>query len=231
MHSAGADLERLAARARAGTGFSVLDLGCGAGHASFALARGGAGRVVACDPAAPMLEVVRREAAARGHTRIETLAGPAECLPCGNAAFDCVVTRYSAHHWPDVRRAVREVGRVLKPGGTLIVIDVLSPETPLLDTVLQTVELLRDRSHVRDYRESEWREMFRSAGFSEPAALRWKLPMQFDAWVARIGTGAARIRALQAVLDELPAEARSHFAVAADRSFSIDAGWLEGART
>jgi ubiquinone/menaquinone biosynthesis C-methylase UbiE len=230
VHSAGADLERLTERAKAAPDSSMLDLGCGAGHASFALARGGARRIVACDPAAPMLEVVRKEAAARGHPQIETLAGPAERLPCDDESFDCVVTRYSAHHWLDVRRAIQEIGRVLKPGGRIIVIDVLSPENPLFDTALQTVEILRDCSHVRDYRESEWYAMFRAANFSGPTTVRWKLPMQFDAWVARIGTSAARIDALKTVLDELPGEARDYFAVDDDHSFTIDAGWLEGTK-
>jgi ubiquinone/menaquinone biosynthesis C-methylase UbiE len=230
VHSAGADLERLTECARSSPDSAVLDLGCGAGHASFALARGGARRIVAYDPAARMLEVVRREAAARGHARIETLAGPAEQLACEDASFDCVVTRYSAHHWVDVRRAFEEIGRVLKPGGRIIVIDVLAPENPLFDTALQTVELLRDRSHVRNYRESEWRAMLRAANFSEPTTLRWKLPMLFDAWVARIGTSAARIDALKTVLDELPFEAREYFAVTGDHSFAIDSGWLEGTK-
>lgn len=230
VHACGADLGRLAAFARTQPALTVLDVGCGAGHASYALARGGARRVVACDPAAPMLHVVRREAEARGLSAVETLAAPAEHLPCPNDEFDCVVTRYSAHHWADVARAVLEFERVLKPGGRLIVIDVLAPEIPLLDTVLQTVELLRDGSHVRDYRESEWRALFRRAGFSEPEARRWKLPMQFAGWVARIGTRAARIAALEAVFDDLPGEAREYFEVAADRSFAIDAGWLEGTK-
>jgi ubiquinone/menaquinone biosynthesis C-methylase UbiE len=231
VHAAGADLEDLAAFARLWPGLDALDVGCGAGHASYALARGGARRVVACDPAAPMLDVVRREAAARGLSAIETLAGPAERLACADAAFDCVVTRYSAHHWSDVPAAVREFARVLRPGGRLIVIDVLAPEAPLLDTVLQTVEFLRDGSHVRDYRESEWRSMFAQAGISEPVAHRWKLPMEFAGWVARIGTRAARIAALEACIDDLPREARDYFKVAADRSLAIDSGWLEGTRT
>lgn len=227
VHSSGLDLQRLGERAQASPGSSVLDVGCGAGHASFALARGGARRIVACDPAVQMLDVVRREAAARGYDQIETLAGSADRVACADASFDLVVTRYSAHHWLDVRRAIDEIGRVLKPGGTLIVIDVLAPESPLLDTVLQTVEILRDPSHVRNYRESEWRALFAAAHFSDPAVQRWKLPMAFDTWVARIGTSAARIGALRTVFAELPSEARDYFAVSHECSFAIDAAWLE----
>jgi SAM-dependent methyltransferase len=167
---------------------------------------------------------------ARGHAQIETHAGSAERLPFDDASMDLVVTRYSAHHWLDVHQGVREAARILKPGGTLVVIDVIAPESALMDTVLQTVELLRDESHVRDYRESEWREMFHSAKFSAPTVDHWKLPMVFDAWVKRIGTPPARIAALNVVFDALPTEARDYFAVDADRAFVIDAGWFDAVK-
>jgi ubiquinone/menaquinone biosynthesis C-methylase UbiE len=230
VHAAGADLDRLAGLAQGSPGSSILDLGCGAGHASFAVARGGARRVVAYDLAAEMLDVVAGEARARGHGQIETCAGSAERLAFEDAAFDAVVTRFSAHHWLDVRGAIHEAARVLKPGGTLVVIDVLAPEIPLLDTVLQSVELLRDLSHVRNYRESEWLAMLQSAGLSPAEVRRWKLPLEFDAWVRRIGTSADRVRALEVLFDELPREARDYFAVSQDRSFAIDAGWFEARR-
>ena len=227
VHSAGADLDKLMDTVKACQAARVLDLGCGAGHASYALARGGAKEVVAYDLAPAMLAVVATEARSRGHSQIQTSQGPAEGLPFPDAAFDLVVTRYSAHHWLDMRRGIHEGARVLKPGGKLIVIDVMSPEIPLLDTVLQTVEILRDPSHVRNYRESEWRGVLADEGFSEATSHRWKLPMEFDAWVARIGTSTARIEALKTVFDELPVEAREYFSVDGNRSFAIDAGWWE----
>lgn len=230
VHATGGDLDRLADLVRRSPVSNALDLGCGAGHASFALARGGAGRIVAYDPAIQMLEVVAAEAAARGHGQIETCSGPAERLSFADASFDMVVTRYSAHHWLDVHGAIAAVSRVLRPDGILVVIDVVAPENPLMDTALQTVEILRDASHVRNYRESEWRGLLECANFSEPLVHHWRLPMQFDSWVARIGTSAARIEALKVVLDELPTEAREYFTVGQDHSFEIDAGWFEARR-
>lgn len=230
VHATGADLDRLAVLAGDRQGSSVLDLGCGAGHASFALARGGAGRVVAYDISTQMLEVVAAEARARGHAQIETAVGAAERLVLGDATFDMVVTRLSAHHWLDMRRAVGEATRVLKPGGMLVVIDVLAPESPLMDTVLQTVEILRDPSHVRNYRESEWRAVFESTGLSSLQVHRWKLRIEFNDWVARMGTSVARVEALKVVFGGLPSEAHEYFALTEERSFSIDAGWLEARR-
>jgi hypothetical protein len=67
-----------------------------------------------------------------------------------------------------VPAALREMRRVIKPQGTLVIIDVVALESPLCDTLLQTVEILRDASHVRDYRASEWSAMLQQAGFAAP---------------------------------------------------------------
>jgi SAM-dependent methyltransferase len=227
VHATGADLDRLAGTARQQRPARALDLGCGAGHAAYALARGGGLHVTAYDPSPAMLAVVAQEATKRGHLAIETVVGSAEKLPFDHSTFDLIVTRYSAHHWISVPQALAECTRVLAPRGRLIVIDVVAPEAPLLDTSLQVLEFLRDGSHVRDYRISEWRSMQLAAGFTEPVVDGWKLPMDFATWTARIGTPPARIAALQAVLTDLPREVREYFKVDAECSFAIDSAWLE----
>lgn len=226
VHAQGADLGRLTELARGTPGLAVLDLGCGAGHAAFALAEGGA-QVTAYDLAPEMLAVVEAEAGRRGLGGIRTRQGPAERLPFQDASFDLVVSRLSAHHWSDVPAAVSEAARVLRPHGGLVVIDVVAPETPLFDTILQTVEILRDPSHVRDYRVSEWAAMFRGAGFRTPAADTWTLPAEFASWTARMRTPELRAQAIRDVFDGAPAEARAHFSVQSDGSFSLDVAWLE----
>jgi SAM-dependent methyltransferase len=231
VHARGADLDRLQALTLRLRPQRTLDLGCGAGHAAFALARGGATSVIAYDPSGPMLAAVEREAVARGHAQIATRQGTADQLPFEDASIDLVVTRYSAHHWPQVEVAVTEIVRVLRPGGTLVVIDVVAPESALLDTTLQTLELLRDSSHVRDYRASEWHSMLSASGLACGASEQWKLPLEFDSWVRRIATPARRVDALRTVMQDLPAEAREYFCVAADGSFSSDSLWIEALKS
>ncbi|WP_016683933.1 class I SAM-dependent methyltransferase, partial [Yersinia pestis] len=66
-------------------------------------------------------------------TNIEIQQGLAESLPFADQSFDIVISRYSAHHWHDVGKALREVKRVLRPGGKVIFMDVVSPGHPVLD--------------------------------------------------------------------------------------------------
>ncbi|MHB0920316.1 MAG: class I SAM-dependent methyltransferase [Thiomonas delicata] len=226
VHSQGADLQRLGRLARELGCQDALDLGCGAGHASYALAEGGA-QVTAYDLSQAMLDVVAAEARQRGLPNLRTQQGPAERLPFADATFDLVATRFSAHHWLDVRAALAEARRVLKTNGTLVVIDVVAPENPLFDTVLQAVEILRDASHVRDYRVSEWGAMLQAAGFAAPASDSWTLPMEFAGWTARMRTPALRADAVRDVLAHAAQEARQHFDVKPDGSFRLDVAWLQ----
>jgi ubiquinone/menaquinone biosynthesis C-methylase UbiE len=229
VHSKGADLEQLIDVARQTPSLRALDLGCGAGHVAYALARGGAERVVAYDPSSEMLSVVAEEALRRGHAAIQTKVGAAEALPFENGSFDLVVTRYSAHHWENVPRALGECVRVIASGGRLIVIDVVAPEVPLLDTSLQVIEFLRDASHVRDYRISEWRTMQKAVGFAESSVSTWKTPIDFPTWIARIGTPPARVAALRTVFPALPREVHDYFKISDSLSFECDTAWISAA--
>jgi ubiquinone/menaquinone biosynthesis C-methylase UbiE len=202
VHAQGADLDALAALAQATPHAKVLDLGCGGGHVSFAMAPHAAA-VVAYDLS--------------------------DDMPFDDAAFDIVATRFSAHHWYDVRAGLAEARRVLKPGGKLVVVDIVAPEAPLLDTLLQTAEVLRDASHVRDYRVSEWQAMLAQAGFTPGTPRTWKLTMAFGGWLARMGTPPVRADAIRDLFDRAADEARQYFAVADDHSFTIDAMMIEAA--
>ena len=108
--------------------------------------------------------------------------------------FDLVVTRYSAHHWLRPQRALAEFRRLLKDDGVFVISDIMAREDYAQDTFLQTIELLRDPSHVRDYRISEWRSMLSAAGFSSELLLRFDLRLGFETWVKRNGDRRVKMR-------------------------------------
>jgi ubiquinone/menaquinone biosynthesis C-methylase UbiE len=220
-HATGEDLPLLAREIAAIPNAAVLDLGCGAGHASFAAAPAAAS-VTAYDLTSEMLAVVRSEAAARKLDNITTVQGRAEALPFPDAHFDFVITRTSAHHWHDVPAALREAKRVLKPEGQMLMIDTAGGATPLTDTHLQAVEILRDPSHIRNYTAEEWLAMFRDARFTRAALERqWPLPIEFSSWIARMRTPPERVAAIHSVWSTAPDEVRRYFEVQADGSFTL----------
>lgn len=226
VHASGRDLQRLAERLSAFPQAQLLDMGCGAGHASF-VAAGNVANVTAYDLSRQMLDVVEQAAREKGLNNIRTQQGYAEVLPFADAVFDVVISRYSAHHWHDVGQALREVKRVLKPGGVFIMMDVMSPGHPVRDIWLQTVEALRDTSHVRNYSSGEWLALVNEAGLITRTLTTDKLPLEFSSWVARMRTPQALCEAIRLYQDSASAEVKMYFALQAEGSFTSDIVMLE----
>ncbi|GBQ32623.1 class I SAM-dependent methyltransferase [Gluconacetobacter sacchari] len=221
VHHAGADLDEIE-QAVAGKGFKrVLDLGCGGGHVGYRVAPH-VGEVVACDVTPDMLEAVSRTARERGLANVTTRQAAAEALPFADAGFCAVLCRFTAHHWQDMERGLREARRVLKPGGLAVFADVAAPGQALCDSWLQSLELLRDISHVRDFTVSEWVSALGRAGFAMQGITPRRLRMDFAPWVARTRTPPERILAIRSLQDAAPDEVRAHFEIEEDGSFTLD---------
>lgn len=221
VHAQGSEFALLQAELVGQGGARVLDLGCGAGHVSFHVAPL-VSEVVAYDLSQQMLDVVTAAAAERGMGNISTVNGAAERLPFADGEFDFVFSRYSAHHWSDLGVALREVRRVLKPGGVAAFVDVLSPGSPLFDTYLQSVEVLRDTSHVRDYSAAEWLRQVSEAGLHVRTTTRQRLRLEYTSWVERMRTPEVMRAAIVQLQQSMGNEVREYFEIEADGSFSTD---------
>lgn len=187
VHAGGPDLDWLVESAALTGTERVLDVATGGGHTAFALAPYAA-EVVALDLTRPMLEVARKEASARGLHNIRYLEGDAQALPCEDASFDVVTCRHAPHHFPQVDEAVREWVRVLKPGGKLLLVDSTSPEEAEAEALLHEIEVLRDPSHVRNHRISQWIALLNQAGFTVDSAREWGLFLDIPTWTQRMRT-------------------------------------------
>ncbi len=110
---------------------AVLDLGCGT--ADLALEFSTLGSVVACDFSQPMLALGSRKiAAADLQNPISLLAGDALRLPFPDALFDVVVSAFVLRNLANIHRGLEEMRRVLRPGGTVGILDFGVPRVPLL---------------------------------------------------------------------------------------------------
>jgi SAM-dependent methyltransferase len=103
-------------------GLSVGDLGCGTGAVAAELAPF-VGRVVAVDESKAMLNAARRRLA--GHDNVELRCGELEALPVDDGDLDAAVLSLVLHYVPEPQRALAEAARALRPGGRLLVVDMM----------------------------------------------------------------------------------------------------------
>jgi demethylmenaquinone methyltransferase / 2-methoxy-6-polyprenyl-1,4-benzoquinol methylase len=120
----------------------VLDLCCGTGDLAFALARSGPAQVVAADFSHAML--VRANAKRKGHTRnpkveskglITFFEADALRLPFADASFDLVTTAFGFRNLANYESGLKEIRRVLKSGGTLVILEFTEPPPGLAGDV------------------------------------------------------------------------------------------------
>jgi ubiquinone/menaquinone biosynthesis C-methylase UbiE len=157
---------------------AALDVATGGGHVARRLRKAGI-NVVTVDPAPGM----QPDVVSRG-----------EDLPFADRSFDVVACRVAAHHFEDVEKAVFEMARVSRD--RVIVVDNL-----FLDEDAEEADRLRDPSHVRNYTEKEWRELFESAGLRIEEVRRLPKQIEVEPWLERAGTpgsDADRVRELLA---------------------------------
>lgn len=212
VHAKGASLGRLVELVQPKPDWRVLDIATGAGHTAAAFAPHVA-RVIATDITEEMLDEARELAAARDLGNLEAAVADAEALSFEDKRFDLVTCRIAAHHFPDVARFVREVKRVLQPGGTFALVDNIGPdalstpgfsEAELRDAAAayNAFEKLRDPSHGRCLGLAEWCEVIAAAGLD--VQLQEILPkaMAFAPWAARMDADAATVARLQSTLED-----------------------------
>jgi ubiquinone/menaquinone biosynthesis C-methylase UbiE len=146
----------------------VLDVATGTGHTAFALAPH-ARQVIATDVTPEMLEEGRKLNEESRMENVEFRLADAHELPFEDEMFDIVTCRRAAHHFVDIGRALREMRRVLKRNGRLVIDDRSVPEDDFVDATMNRLDRLHDPSHVRQYRPGEWSRMLAAAGFEVEA--------------------------------------------------------------
>lgn len=128
------ELARPTAGERPGGALEVLDLACGTGDAAIAIAKAlPESHVTGVDLSEGMLRVMREKVAAEGlEGRIDIRQGDGESLPCQDGSFDRVSIAFGIRNFENREQGLREMLRVLRPGGKLVILELSLPENPLV---------------------------------------------------------------------------------------------------
>jgi SAM-dependent methyltransferase len=209
-HAGGDDLERLLAWGRQRRPSRVLDVATGGGHTALAFA-GVAARAVAYDLTEDMLRAARAFITGRGAANVGFVAGDVAALPFREGTFPVVTCRIAPHHFANVGAAVREIARVLAPGGSFLLQDILGQDDPKISAFITEVERRRDPSHVRAYRAREWAAFLRGAGLTVMEETVTTKLRPWKEWTGRMRMAPQALRELEDFIRAAPADYRAPF--------------------
>ncbi len=190
----------------------AIDLGAGAGFTAFAAAEY-ADRVLASDVTLEMLLETRRIAGDRGLSNVGLCCNRAEDLPFASDSLDLVTCRAAGHHFTDLGAAFSEIHRVLKPGGSLVMADSVSPEDDALALWYNDVELRRDFSHVENRKVSVLLQMLEERDLTVVEQYDERTYMMFNDWVKRTATPEAAVMSLRRDFLTATPQARETFLI------------------
>ncbi|KAF0243634.1 MAG: methylase involved in ubiquinone/menaquinone [Planctomycetota bacterium] len=183
-HSDPVSLARMCALAGASRDRLALDLACGGGHSTWALAQAGC-RVVALDGTPEMLAGCGEEGKKRGLT-FERAQGDAHRIPFRSGTFDIVVCRIAAHHFSNPLAALREISRVMHRKSRFYLFDLSAPDSEPIGRWLDTIETLRDPSHVCCWSTRAWEGLALGAGLRIVHSARYRRQYDMGAWLGRM---------------------------------------------
>jgi ubiquinone/menaquinone biosynthesis C-methylase UbiE len=163
-------------------GDAALDVACGPGLLACALARR-VSHATGIDLTPAMLEQARRNQREQGIDNVSWNCGDVTAMPYRDHTFDIATCRFAFHHFPLPLPVLREMRRVCRPGGRVLVVDSAPAEAKA--DAFNAMEQLRDPSHTRAMPVEELSSLFSEAGLPEPQVERTRLPLDLNELLSR----------------------------------------------
>ena len=166
----------------------VLDLATGTGFLAAALSKA-AKEVLATDITVEMLQQTRPKT----DSNTAFALADVEKLPFSDNSFDVVTCRVALHHFTKPETAILEMHRVCRTDGRVVIMDVISSEDGVKGAYHNTMERLRDSSHVKQYSRSELEGMMKASGLKIDEVNLWNYTWLMDEWlsIANPNSGAS----------------------------------------
>ena len=195
-------ISRLVAAARLKGNERVLDIATGPGYIAEAFARA-AREVIGVDLTAAMLAIAEERTKQRDVSNVSFRIGDVQNLPFENEVFDVVVSRLALHHVQNPGLVVREMTRVVRLGGTILIEDIYASEHAGRAEYQDRWEKLRDPSHVRVLPMSEHLRLFRDAGVETDGVKTFDdLCPEVERWLATTKAPPERAEEVRRLLEE-----------------------------
>jgi ubiquinone/menaquinone biosynthesis C-methylase UbiE len=197
-------LEAILQLARPTRADRALDVACGPGVLACGMARY-AGHVTGIDLTPAMLDQARKTQREQGVENVAWDLGDVTALPYGDASFDIVTCRFAFHHFSEPLVVLKEMHRVCRAGGRMVVADSAPSEAGA--EAFNAMEKMRDPSHARAMPLNELRGLFLRVGFPEPKVVEMRLGLELESLLSRSYPregDEARLRALfeQALIED-----------------------------
>ncbi|MBB2482941.1 methyltransferase domain-containing protein [Bacillus sp. APMAM] len=217
QHKDGNDLQKLVGMASITGKEELLDIATGGGHTANAFASR-VRSVTALDLTKEMLAAAEKFIKGNGHHNVQFMEGDAEKLPFANETFDIVTCRIAPHHFPNIRDFLSEVNRVLKNNGQFLLDDNVAPEAKAFDEFYNTIEKIRDYSHFRAWKKSEWIQMLEDNGFEVGEWHRFEKVFIFEPWCNRMNLSDKEKEHLNSFILNASEEIKAKFAIKVENS-------------
>jgi ubiquinone/menaquinone biosynthesis C-methylase UbiE len=133
-----------------------------------------------------MLEIAEYLRVSSGSPNAEHVSyrlAPVQAIPFRNEGFEIVVCRLLIHHSHKPEEILREMVRLLKPGGILILADLLAADDPVKRATQNTIEARRNPSHVAIYTADQYRKMIVHAGLTVEADAVAVFERELEDWL------------------------------------------------
>ena len=137
-------------------GMRILDIGCGSGYLTFPIAElNRDSHVIGLDIVTDTMKRNSKKAQEMGINNLQFISYDGTAFPFEDNSFDLLVTRYALHHFPEIRKSIQEVSRVLKENGQFFISDPRPNDCDKTRFVDDYMQLKKD-GHIKFYTREEW---------------------------------------------------------------------------
>ena len=197
-------LRRLVAFAKLPPDARVLDLGAGIGLLPILLAEDGAKSVVGIDISPAMLEQAeyfRLSQPGAGAANVSYRLAPGHALPFHNETFDVVMCRLVLNHVRRADRILNEITRVLRPGGYLVLAELLGADNPVKRATQNAIEERRNPAHVSARGQEQYGKLLADAGLTVETKEVVTVERELEEWLSAYAPDKADAAAVREMIE------------------------------